>query len=408
MAKPTRGELRWTNEGWVARITLQGKTRRSYPLPGCETETSARVRMQALADAAQQFRKAGVLQNQEPLSVLDTIASSADDAHVRELQAKARVIAGLPEKVPETMREFGELWTSGVLHKEFPDKVRSKKDGVLDARRLRSLWSIDVGGMRLGDIDVERFTVKHGEIAMRHLPASAKTKATRRAYAQVLRTLLGHAARVGLIPANPLPPGFLPRIGEQPRFPFLHPAEDARLMRCSDVPLERRVLYGFLARQGWQFRKAAEMTFRELDLSGPSGGTFERDGLRWPLAPGVADGLRAWKAHRGPGEKRVFVDEHGRPLTESLATELRADLRKSGAHRSELSRIRVQDLRATFIALALANGWTDEQVVQHVGVNRLSLDSFREQARSAAELGLGPLASLVDAIPELARAEAAE
>ncbi len=41
MPKPAKGELTWTAEGPVARITLKGRERQSFLLPTCKTEAQA-------------------------------------------------------------------------------------------------------------------------------------------------------------------------------------------------------------------------------------------------------------------------------------------------------------------------------------------------------------------------------
>jgi hypothetical protein len=64
--------------------------------------------------------------------------------------------------------------------------------------------------------------------------------------------------------------------------------------------------------------------------------------------------------------------------------------------------IRVHDLRATFITINLANGKTETWIADRTG-HRSSdeINGYRRQARTAAELGLGELAPLDVAIPEL-------
>ena len=88
---------------------------------------------------------------------------------------------------------------------------------------------------------------------------------------------------------------------------------------------------------------------------------------------------------------------------------LRAGLLEAGATRAELHhdgvnrrKLRVHDLRATFVTLSLANGRTETWVADRTG-HRSSqmINRYRRAARSASELGLGPLVPLDAAIPEL-------
>jgi hypothetical protein len=64
--------------------------------------------------------------------------------------------------------------------------------------------------------------------------------------------------------------------------------------------------------------------------------------------------------------------------------------------------IRIHDLRATFIALALASGRSETWVQDRTGhTTSLMLSKYRRQSRNASELGLGGLQPLNDALPEL-------
>jgi hypothetical protein len=58
-----------------------------------------------------------------------------------------------------------------------------------------------------------------------------------------------------------------------------------------------------------------------------------------------------------------------------------------------------------FVTIALANGKTETWIADRTGHrSRLMINTYRRQARHAAELGLGGMLPLCDAIPELARA----
>ena len=64
--------------------------------------------------------------------------------------------------------------------------------------------------------------------------------------------------------------------------------------------------------------------------------------------------------------------------------------------------IRAHDLRGTFVTVALANGKTEAWVADRTG-HRSSqmINTYRRTARTYAELGLGELEPMVEAIPEL-------
>jgi hypothetical protein len=93
-----------------------------------------------------------------------------------------------------------------------------------------------------------------------------------------------------------------------------------------------------------------------------------------------------------------------------LAERFRGHLRLAGVRRAALfersasrRQIRIHDLRATFITLALANGRTEAWVQDRTGHrSSMMINVYRRAARSAAELGLGDLAPLDVALPDLA------
>jgi integrase len=64
--------------------------------------------------------------------------------------------------------------------------------------------------------------------------------------------------------------------------------------------------------------------------------------------------------------------------------------------------LRAHDLRATFVTVNLALGKTEAWITDRTG-HRSSqmLYAYKRQARSYAELALGPLSPLHEAIPEL-------
>jgi len=266
--------------------------------------------------------------------------------------------------------------------------------------------------MKLGEIPIDRFTLDHAERAMQGLPERAKRPATRRAYAQALaRTLKLAEYPLRLIERSPLPKGFLPKIGKPPAFPYLYPTEDAALMACPKVPYCDRLLFGVLAREGMRAGEAAALRFRDLDLNAGCISLAENktdDPRTWALDASVLAVLKAWKEKRNakPSDL-VFIDENGGPhdLTK-LAERLRLHLKTAKVNREELfettrlrGRLRVHDLRATFVTLALANGRTETWVADRTGHrSTVMINRYRRQARAAAELELGDLKSLADVL----------
>lgn len=423
MPKVAAGEVRQTAEGYVSRITLVGKERASLLLSACKTFDEATARSKLLASLAQRFRKAGVIGRPEARTLLETAATCSEALLPGVLTVAGELTGGtLPEtlaKVP-AYRNVGAEWTSGRLHKLHPDHVKAK-DSDLDAQRLAHMYEVVVtGGVKLGDKPVNKVTLDDAEIVMRNLPASVKRPATRRAYAHIMHRVLGLAVwPMRLLAVNPLPIKFAPKSGKVPRFPYLYPTEDRQFMACTTVPLAYRVVFGFLAREGCRAGEATAFKVRDFDLRL---GVVDLkrnktdDARSWALDPGVTLALRAWVKLRGAQpDDFMFVDDGGGILTEThkLAERLRAWLWKAEVRRAELHndsansrKLRVHDLRATFATLALGIDKSERWVKDRTGwTSSTMLEKYRRAARSAAELNLGWLAPLDQAIPELAEVD---
>lgn len=417
MSREAAGELRWADGRGVARITLSGRVRKSYELTTCRTKPEAEERCKTLAGLAARFRKARVIDTPDARQLLETAASCAPALLPGVLQVAGELIGGelVDAAAPEvvTFAQFAKRWTDKKLHKLYPDHI-ADKDSDVDAKRLEKMGQIDVGGITLAEVHLDRVTLDHAQEVMRKLPEHAKRPATRKAYAQLMHRVLALAVfPCRIIKTNPLPRGFAPKSGKPPAYSYLYPVEDAALLGHEPVALARRVLFGFLAREGCRFGEAARLRFSDLDLDRGVITLDENktdDPRAWALGAGVASALSAWKELRkAEAGDVVFVDEYNRPLSdESLAPQLRKDLEAAGVRRKELhiagtnrQPIRVHDLRGTFITLALANGRSETWVADRTGhTSSQMINRYRRAARSASELGMGELLPLDLAIPE--------
>jgi integrase len=350
-----------------------------------------------------------------------------------------------PAEVP-TFGSFATRWASGKLHTAHPDHVRLKDSSDDDATRA------DVLSRAIGAVPLKDFTLAHAEEAMRQLdelrqarerdaaraaerkPRRLKplSRSSRRQYAQLIaRTLKLAVYPARVIPASPLPSGWLPRGGGSKPIAHLYPDEDGKLMACARVPLVLRLLFGFLSREGMREGEALAMRWRDLDLVRGAVTLDENktdDPRCWALHPGVAAALLAWKERRAPREadgglstdeakreafeeERVFTADDGRPISAyGLADTFRASLKLAGVSRAELHEskgermaIRVHDLRATFVTISLANGKTEAWVASRTGHRSSAMiNRYRRAAQKVDELGLGNLKPLDEAIAELA------
>lgn len=154
-----------------------------------------------------------------------------------------------------TFEQAGRAWTSGEVHRRYPDYIKLKRSAGTDAKRLEKLYAT------IGDIALGAFSLAHAEKAMAALPPNI-SPATRRQYGQLMARLLKLAVYpLKVLERSPLPPGFLPKGGARKAKAFLYPAEDATLLACPAVPITYRLLYGFLAREGARYSEAARLTW---------------------------------------------------------------------------------------------------------------------------------------------------
>lgn len=317
----------------------------------------------------------------------------------QESSARAQV-APKPQTKATTFADVANDWISGNLHARYPDHVKAKKTADDDAGIFKAL------APTIGDVPIRAFTVEHAHQALASLPFGLASS-TRRHYAQFVAKVLKLAVYpLRLIEASPLPPGFLPKVKTTVAFASLMPREDAALLACVAVPLDRRVLYAFLAREGCRVSEAVGLRWSDLNLR-DGVVTLDRnktdDPRAWALDPGVRVALERY--HRLVGGRSAVFEHSER----HQAATFRDDLRTAGVDRAQLfetsaSRkpIRVHDLRATFITLALAAGRNEAWISDRTGhKSSLMINRYKRPARAAVELNLGALAPMHEAIPEL-------
>ena len=418
MPKPAKGEVRFSGGIWRARVTLQGKLRLDAELPTCRNEAEAEIRALLLTEQAKHLRLAGKVETAGAEALLRELGL-AGETGLRDVITVIGELCGaatLPARLEgPTFADIAKQWTSGELARDWPDHVNAK-DSAPDARRVKALAGIEVGGVRFGDLPISRLTIEHVEGAMRQLPAKAKRPATRRHYAQVVARVLALAVYpLRLIKASPLPKGFLPKVGKPPAFSYLYPAEDAALMACEAVPVQERLLFGFLAREGMRVSEALALRWQDVDLERGSVSLDRNktdDARTWALDPGVTRALQAVHDRCQPeDEALVFPSPEGAAFeVDRLAVVLRARLWQAEVRRPELhtsgenrGRLRVHDLRGTFVTLSLANGKSETFVADRTGhTSSIMINRYRRAARTAKELHLGELTPLDVAVPDLA------
>jgi integrase len=409
------GEIRWKGKLATSRIRTFGE-RETFELPHARTDEDARERSALLADVAKRFRLAAVdrVQAAEALRLIAGASPKALRASLtvaEELLGSGRLDAGTDAP---TFQNVAEQWTSGELARLYPDQVKKKRTKGDDVSRLTNyVYPV------IGDTPIDRVTLDQCEDVMRNLPAKL-TPATRRNIARTVARVFKLAIYpLRHIEKSPIPEGFVPKAKQSKALAYLYPDEERRLLGCRAVPVEYRVLWGFLAREGMREDEALSLAIRDLDLA-RGAVKLDRnktdDPRAWALSPDVVRALRLFiETHREGAEPQelVFCDEHGRPVQHAhLAARFRRHLEATGLkkERPELFtttehrlRIRVHDLRGTFVTVSLANGRTESWISDRTGHRSSAMIAkYKRMARTFEELGAGPLGLLNEAIPELA------
>lgn len=391
-----------TPKGHLLRLRCGGSERERFYLQcrrACDFDQRAE-RMKAMAAALADSK----ISPKERLVILRNAAKQPTEAlfariekHCQEICAQAPSPTG-PAPLARTFRDLGELWTSGRLHRKYPQRVDPLEETTLKQHVRRLAWLYK----RVGHLSLASLTVAQADEAMSALPEKLKGT-TRIQYARLMTRILNLAVEpCGLIERSPLPRAWAGKPGPKVALSFLYPTEDAKLLSCVDVPLEMRVLYGFLDREGMRSGEAMRLEWGHMDLTL---GVMRLDVNKtddprvWKMDPGVVRALHGWKPKNASG--LVFPR-----LGVWAAKEFREHLRTAGIDRAELfekserrSPIRIHDLRGTFVTLSLASGWTEQQVMDRTGhTTSLQLQNYRRAARFATELDLGTLAPLDQAL----------
>jgi integrase len=411
-------DLERTGDGFFKTRLRYGKGLRGRFLIKLTDEEAAKRRAGRLRELAEMLGAAG--HSAEAPIILKKAAAVRSDSDFAEAVRVASELCATSQKARKviqkrmiTFREMGEDWTNEKLLREWPDYVKKKRSVEDDKGRLEFLYKT------IGAVPLVRFELADAERAMAMLDAELSS-ATRRQYAQLISKVLKLAVYpCKIIDRTPLPVGFLPKVKGKKATAFLYPTEDAKLLACQPqgddpgVPLARRVLYGFLAREGLRLGEAAGLTWADFDLERGVVRLDENktdDPRTWVLSAGVAAALKAFRTKDTPDGALAF------PIEERRAAEtFRVDLTRAKVDRTELfdetatrKQIRVHDLRATFVTLALAAGRSEAWVADRTGhKSSTMINRYRRAARTASELDLGSLSPLDEAIPELRQSKLA-
>lgn len=396
-----KGSLRTVRGKHYTRPRLGEGRRPSIPIALADVD-AAQKRADRIRTVADRLVEAGRWFDVEQLA--RAMGAAQDERAVRVIEIAAERLAatgpGLGQG-DETFEGFAARWTSGALHRSYPDHVPVKQAagdiGIL-TKYVNPL---------IGHIPVKAFTLEHADSVMRVLPSTIGG-ARRRHVAQVIHRVIALAVfPAKLLPVSPIPKGWLPKLGKGKALTYLYPDEDRALLEAWNVPIAYRMLYGFLTREGMRLSEVLALTWADIDLARGAVNLDENktdDPRAWALDASVVEALRWWKS-TGWSPFGPFKSISAR----HMADKLREDLRAADVDREALFKLtdkrrplRVHDLRATFVTLSLANGRTESWVQDRTGHrSTLMIAKYRRAARTVAELGLGTLAPLAEVIPEM-------
>lgn len=167
MAREATGELRCLADGFAARITIKGRTRKDFVLTSCANEVAAANRCRALAMMAARLRRAGHAGEIEQLMAMGAKAHSGRpwEAVCAAVEALCGGQMRAKGSCAPTFGDFAKDWTDGELAKKYPDHVRAKRSASRDEELLRLYVLPHVKDMRL-----DEFTLTAAEFVMANVP----------------------------------------------------------------------------------------------------------------------------------------------------------------------------------------------------------------------------------------------
>lgn len=400
--KQRTGGIRWVNGKPYMRIRTGEGRRPNIPLTGVPytDEDALEKRCELITNIVNKMLAVGRQMDVERTA--RSLGAAASEYALRVLVKAAELLIksgpGLARD-DDTFAAFAARWTRGDLAREHPDHV-STKDATSDIRILNKYVN-----PLIGPLPIKAVTIDNCDAVMKSVPAHLSTS-RRRHVAQVIHRVLALAVfPAKVIAASPLPKGWLPKLGKGKAKQFLHPEEDRKLLGCTAIPFERRLLWGVLHREGMRIGEAIQLEWENIESRGALNLDENKtdDPRTWALDASVHRAFNWWKDH-GALRKGPFA----RLTTRHAADQYREDLKTAGVDRPALfkrsdkrSPIRAHDTRATFVTLHLAIGKTETWVMDRTGHrSSVMVARYRRMARTAAELNLGPLGPLADLLPE--------
>lgn len=327
-----------------------------------------------------------------------------------------------------TFREVAERWLSGELFKTYgtSENFKPRERARIEKNEMTRHVYPTLGHL---PIDEANKTTAFMLLWKACKERGLKDSSAQQVWKLARRVLTIAQWPVGVIAAIEVAPNAMPHVRDQPARAFMLPNDELRVMRCTTIDIHRRMLFGFLAREGCRIREALAIKLQHVTEFGLDVATVDvyrfkgKKWGRWMMAPGTWLALKTYAQLYRPGlspTDPVFKldgvaytdrdDSRGAEVYRDmmLAAGLDKDrpiLFGDGVEGPEgHAQMRAHDLRALMITAALARGESDDWVRTRTGqVATKTIMIYRRDAESLRASGqdLTPLAT---ALPEIRRA----
>lgn len=389
--------------GWRGRFRC-GPGSRPYAtiLVAKKEQAQARAgRMQLALDSLRAAKLYG-----PALAYLQDMATAPNDRALSVIERAARALIAESPAQPtggdtpafRTFRQIALGYIDGTLRKEYPDCGARVLRDPLRKRGAESLTtSLNRVDALLGAKPVDTITLADCDRVKKHLADRGLEHGSRRNTQVFVRSVLKLARRpLKLIASLPIDDDWV--ISKAPRtqaFQYLHPDEEAQLLRCKKVPLLYRVLWAFFCRNGGRKEETLALTWGDISLTT---GKCNLDDSKtkyprwWTLDPDMLRVLAAIKPPGATADDKVFAGIRGNHLEKKLRAHIvlaeidRPELLKNAGSRRWLV---VHDLRATFCTVGMATGWTEFEIMCRSGhLTSTELMGYRRDVAELQKMGM--------------------
>jgi integrase len=323
------------------------------------------------------------------------------DAVEKTIRAAMAMAAAEPHRpAPLTFRDIAMQFIDGRLRARFPDcghrrllkplRPRTVETQKTHLNRVQSV---------LGNTLVTAITKKQCDEVKTKLSASGLESSSRRGTLVFVRLILSFAVdpleilQVAPIAASWVPP----KTAREKAFQYLDPREDEILVCCKKIPLVYRLFYAFLVRNGGRRDETLALTWGDVTFASGKCNLDETKTNRprwWVLDADVVRALEAFKPIGASPDDIVFKGVRRDKIAAKLRLhlrlagidKLRPELLKQSAARRHLV---LHDLRATFVTIAMACGWTEFEIMRRSGhVTSTELQKYKRDVAELQAMGM--------------------